>query len=72
MDTFKDKFFTNYFSNLWAYDLHGLVRNAFDVAKSITKASGSVLGPGNCDFLGLVKWRRAVWRVIFGTQKSQM
>jgi hypothetical protein len=47
IDTFKDNFFTNCFSNLWAYDLHGPVRNAFDAGKSITRASGRGLGPVN-------------------------
>ncbi len=32
------------------YDLYGPVRNAFDAGKSITRASGRGLGPGNQDF----------------------
>jgi hypothetical protein len=34
-------------SYLWTYDLYGPVRHAFDVGKSITRASGRGLGPGN-------------------------
>jgi hypothetical protein len=41
------------------------VRSAFDADKSITRASGRGLGPGNRDFLGPVKWR-----VPFGAQKG--
>jgi hypothetical protein len=36
-------------------DLYGPVRNAFDGDKSIARASGRGLGPGNGDFLGPVK-----------------
>ncbi len=31
---------------------YGPVRNAFDADKSITRASGRRLGPGNRDFFG--------------------
>jgi hypothetical protein len=31
----------------------GLIRNAFDAGRYITRASGRWLGPGNRDFLGL-------------------
>ncbi len=55
-------------SYLWTYDLYGPTRNAFDAGKSITRASGRGLGPGNRDFLGPVKWHRAVRRVPFGAQ----
>jgi hypothetical protein len=36
-----------YISYLWTYDLYGSVRNAFHVVKSITRASGRGLCPGN-------------------------
>ncbi len=39
-------------SYLWTYDLYGPIRNAFDAGKSITRASGRGLGPGNRDFSG--------------------
>ncbi len=48
---------------LWAYDLYGPVRNAFDAGKSITRASGKGLGP--------VKWHRAVRRVPFEISRAQ-
>jgi hypothetical protein len=54
------------YSYLWTYDLYGLVRNAFDTRKSITRASGRGLGLGNGDFLRPVKWHQAVRRVSFG------
>jgi hypothetical protein len=34
-------------SYLLTYDLYGPVRNAFDAGKSVTRASGRGLGPGN-------------------------
>ncbi len=33
---------------------------------------GGRLGPGNQDFLGPVKWHRAVRRVLFGAQKVEI
>ncbi len=59
-------------SYLWTYELYGPVRYAFDAGKSITRASGWGLGPGNRDFLGPVKWHQAVGRVPFGAQKSHV
>ncbi len=41
-----------YICYLWTYDLYGPVRNTFGAAKSITRASGRGLGPGNGDFFG--------------------
>ncbi len=41
-----------YSSYLWAYDLQGPVRNAFDAGRYITRASGRGLDPGNRDFFG--------------------
>jgi hypothetical protein len=38
----------------WTYDLYGPLCNAFDAGKSITRARGRGLGPGNRDFLGSV------------------
>jgi hypothetical protein len=38
--------------NLRTYDFYGPVCNAFDAGKSITRASGRGLGPGNQDFFG--------------------
>jgi hypothetical protein len=32
---------------IWTFDLYGPVPNAFDADKSITRASGRGLGPGN-------------------------
>jgi hypothetical protein len=46
-------------SYLWTYDLYGHVRNAFDAGKSITRASGRGLSPGNRDFFGRCRWHRA-------------
>ncbi len=43
----------------------------FDGGKSITRASGKGLGPGNQDFLGPVKRHQAIRRVLFGARKSQ-
>ncbi len=34
------------------YNLYGPIRYAFDAGKSITRASGRCLGPGNRDFFG--------------------
>jgi hypothetical protein len=45
-------------SYLWTYDVYGPVRNTFHAVKSITRASGRGLGPGNQDFLGPVKCHR--------------
>ena len=45
-------FCVNQYSYLWTYDLYGLLRNAFDAGKSITRASGRGLGPGKQDFFG--------------------
>jgi hypothetical protein len=39
-------------SYLWTYNLYGPIRNAIDAGKSITRASGRGLGPGNRDFFG--------------------
>ncbi len=36
---------------LCTYDIYGPVRNVFDACRSITRASGRRLGPGNRDFL---------------------
>jgi hypothetical protein len=47
-------------------ELYGPVRDVFDVGRSITRASGKGLGPGNRDFLGPVKRHRAVRRVHLG------
>ncbi len=38
---------------LYLYDLYGPVLNVFDASRSITRASGRGLGPGNLDFFGL-------------------
>ncbi len=54
------------YSYLWTHDLYGLVRNAFDAGKSITRARRRGLGPEFQDFLGPVKWHRAFRRVSFG------
>jgi hypothetical protein len=43
------------------------VRNVFDACKSITRASGRGLSPGN---LGPVKWHQTDRRVPFGAQKT--
>jgi hypothetical protein len=51
------------FSYLCTYDLHSPVRNVFDACRSIKRASGRGLGPGNGEFLGPVKWPRADRRV---------
>jgi hypothetical protein len=56
--------FEIYNSYLRTYDFYGPVCNAFVAGKSITRASGRGLGPGNQDFF--VKWHRAVRRVPFG------
>jgi hypothetical protein len=39
-----------YFSYLCTCDLYGPVHNVFDACRSITRASGRGLGPGNRDF----------------------
>ncbi len=53
------------------YDLYGPVRNGFDAGRSITRASGRGLGPGNRDFLGPCEMASSRdRRVPFGAQKS--
>ncbi len=52
-------------SYLWTYDLKGPIRNAFDPGKSITRASGRGLGPGNGDF-----W--ALWNGIESTGECHL
>ncbi len=47
-----EKNFKIYNSYLRTYDLYGTVCNAFDAGKSITRASGRGLGPGNQEFFG--------------------
>ncbi len=47
-----EKNFEIYNSYLRTYDLYVPVCNAFDAGKSITRASGRGLGPGNQDFFG--------------------
>ncbi len=47
-------------SYLLTYDLYGPIHNFFDVGKSIMRASGRGLGPGNQDFFGPVKWHQAI------------
>jgi hypothetical protein len=47
--------FLRYNSYLSTYDLYGPVRNFFDVCRSITRARGRGLGPGNREFFGPVK-----------------
>jgi hypothetical protein len=42
-------------SYLCIYDLYGPVHNVFDACRSIARASGRGLGPGNRDFFGPVK-----------------
>jgi hypothetical protein len=54
------------FSYLSTYDLYSPVRNVFDACRSIKRASGRGLGPGNRKFLGPVKWHRDDRRVPFG------
>jgi hypothetical protein len=54
------------FSYSYTYDLYGPGCNVFDACRTITRASGMGLGPGNQDFLGSVKWHRAIRRVPFG------
>ncbi len=44
-----------------------LVRNVLDACRSITRASGRGLGPGNQDFLGPVKWHGAIRQVPLWT-----
>jgi len=39
-------------SYLCTYDLYGSVHNVFDAFRSITRASGRGLGPGNREFFG--------------------
>ncbi len=54
---------------LWTYDLH--VHNAFDAGKSITRANGKGLGPGDQDYFGPCKMassRQA--SAIWGPKKS--
>ncbi len=58
-------------SYLCTYDLHGPVLNVFDACRSIKRARGRGLGPGNREFLGPVKWHRAYRRVPLGAQKTQ-
>ncbi len=58
-------------SYLWANNFHGPVRNAFNARKSITRASGSELGPGNRDFFGPCEWHGAVRRVPIESQNSR-
>jgi hypothetical protein len=53
---------------LCTYDLCSLINNIFDACRSITKASGRGLGPGNRDFFGPKKWQREK-RVPFGPKK---
>ncbi len=67
----SDIFLPGWISYLWTYVLYGPVCNAFDVGKSITRASGRGLGPRNPDFFG------ALWNGIepsggchFGAQKA--
>jgi hypothetical protein len=45
-------FFHDKISFLWAYELYGPVRNAFDVSKFIMRVSVRGWGPGNRDFFG--------------------
>ncbi len=47
-----EKNFEIYNSYLRTYDLYGPESSAFDAGKSITRASGRGLGPGNQDFFG--------------------
>jgi hypothetical protein len=56
----------SFYSYSRAYDLYGPVFNAFDGSRSITRASGRGLGPGNREFLGPVKWHRADREVASG------
>jgi hypothetical protein len=58
-------------SFLLNYDLYGPVRNVLDADKCITRTNGRGWGPGNRDFLGPVKWYRAVRLVTFWAQKSR-
>ncbi len=44
---------------------------AFDAGKSIMRKIGRGIGPRNRDFLGPVKWHRAVRWVPFGAQKRR-
>jgi hypothetical protein len=54
------------------YDVYSHVRNAFDADKSITRASGTELGPGNQHCFGpceMASSRRA--SAILGKKKSR-
>ncbi len=51
---------------LCTYELYSPVRNVFDACRSITRASGRGLDPGNRDFFGpcemaLSHWASAIW-----------